>query len=461
MTKKRRSAWDIDMLHGPLWDKIIIFALPLALTGVMQQLLNTADVAVLGRFVGKNAIAAVGNNISLIGLTVSLFMGLSLGANVVIAQNIGAKRTDEARSAVHTAVLAAVATGFLVFVVGEILVAPVMELLAVPPDVRDMAEAYLRIYLAGMPVIGLYNFEAAIFRSRGDTRTPLIALAAASSLNLALNLLFVANGFGVHGVAWATVAANATSAAILFWTLMRTDGVIRIKIKRLRIDKKQLRAIVGIGLPAGIQGMVFSLSNLIIQSAINSLGADVMAASAAAFTIEINVFCIINAFGQAATTFVSQNYGAGNLARCRRATRTAMLLNVAFMGTLSVFILLFAEPLLAFFNNDPRVVAFGKIRLFYVVAPEIINVVMEGLSGAMRGYGISLLPAMLTLVGICGIRITWVYTVFAASPDYETLMTTYPVSWFVTALFLCGAYKYSLKHLKYVDGLFEAPAKER
>ena len=443
------STRTLDMLHGSLWDKLIFFALPLALTGIMQQLLNAADVAVLGQFVGKNAMAAVGNNISIIGLLVNLFMGLSLGANVVIAMNLGAKRLERAHEAVHTAFLLALFIGCAVAVAGELMVYPLMRMMEVPADVWDMAETYLRIYLIGMPVMGIYNFESAIFRSRGDTRTPLVSLVIASLLNVVLNLLFVLSfGMGVDGVVWATVIANAVSAAILFRALCRAEDVIHLDLHGMRLNRVLLKKIVQIGLPAGIQGMVFSLSNLIIQAAINSLGADAMAASAAAFTIEINVFCIVGAFGQATTTFVGQNYGAGNLERCRQSTWIAMKLNALFMGLLSVFILLFAEEMLAFFNPDPNVVELGKIRLLYVVGTEIICVVLEGLSGAMRGYGNSLMPALLTLVGICGIRITWVYTLFAERPSYEVLMATYPASWLVTTVLMCFAYRFHMQHIK-------------
>ena len=442
------------MLQGSLWDKLIFFALPLALTGVLQQLLNAADVAVLGQFVGKNAMAAVGNNISIIGLLVNLFMGLSLGANVVIAMHIGGKRLDRAHEAVHTAFLLAMFVGIAVAVLGELLVYPLMHMMMVPQDVWEMAETYLRIYLLGLPVMGIYNFEAAIFRSRGDTRTPLISLVIASLLNLVLNLVFVLRfQMGVAGVVWATVIANTVSAILLFRALRRTKDVIHIELKSMHMDRKLLKNIVRIGLPAGIQGMVFSLSNLIIQSAINSLGPDAMAASAAGFTIEINVFCIVNAFGQAATTFVSQNYGAGNLERCKEVTWTAMKLNVLFMGLLSVFILIFAEELLSFFNPDPNVVALGKIRLLYVVGPEVICVVLEGLSGALRGYGYSMIPALLALVGICGIRITWVYTLFAEQPTYEILMATYPVSWLITTILMGFAYRFHMQHLKPLRGV--------
>lgn len=440
---------DIDMLHGTLWDKIILFALPLALTGFMQQLLNAADVAVLGQYVGKNAMAAVGNNTSLIGLLVNLFMGLSLGANVVIAQNIGAEKFDRVRSAVHTAFLLAIIVGVALCVVAEVVVNPVFEVLQVPEQVLPMAETYLRIYALGLPVMGIYNFEAAIFRSRGDTQTPLIALTVASFLNIALNLIFVLKlGMGVDGVAWATVIANAVSAAILFYYLRQAEGVIHLELSELKLDKACLKETVRIGLPAGVQGMVFSLSNILIQAAINALGPEAMAASAAAFTIEINVFCLTSGFGQAATTFVSQNYGAGNLARCKEVTKVAMWINIALMFILSAAILYFAEPLIRFFNDDAEVIRLGVIRLWYIIVPEIISVVMEIISGSLRGYGISLAPALITLVFVCGIRITWVFTVFAKLPTYATLMAVYGISWFFTMIFLIVAYRFYMKNLK-------------
>ncbi len=447
------NAKDIDMLHGSLWDKIIVFALPLALTGVMQQLLNAADVLTLGQFVGKNAMAAVGNNISMVGLIVSLMMGLSLGANVVIAQNIGAKRIDRAHSAVSTAFVLAGICGIFFCIIAEFLVAPIFYFLDVPKSVVEMAETYLRIFLLGLPAISFYNFQAAIFRSKGDTRTPLIALAAASGINVVLNLIFVLQlDWGVAGVAAATVIANVFSAIILFYELLKADGVIKLHLNALFVDKEELFEIVRIGLPAGIQGMVFSLSNLLIQAAINSLGADAMAASAAAFTIEINVFCVVNGFGQAATTFVGQNYGAGNLQRCKRATWVSMGLSALFMQTLCFVILFFADEVLSLFNEDPEVIRLGVIRLWYIVAPEMINVAMEVLSGALRGYGISLTPAIITLICVCGVRVAWVFTAFAKIPTYATLMAVYPISWLITTIILIAAYFYHMKRLKPARG---------
>ena len=440
---------EIDMLNGSLWDKIILFAMPLALTGVMQQLFNAADVAVLGQFVGKNAMAAVGNNTALIGLLVNLFMGLSLGANVVIAQNIGAKKIARAHAAVQTAFFLALTTGAVIAAIGETLVNPVFEILDVPEEVLPMAESYLRIYLLGLPVMGIYNFEAAIFRSRGDTQTPLISLTIASAINIALNLLFVLKfDMGVAGVAWATVIANAVSALMLFHALLTSKGVIHLDFGEIKFYKKILKDIVRIGLPAGIQGMVFALSNLLIQSAINFLGPDAMAASAAAFTIEINVFCVINGFGQAATTFISQNYGAGDLPRCKKITQTAMGLSMFFMAVMVAVVGYFAETLLKFFSDDANLISLGVIRIYYVVFPEFINVVMEILSGAMRGYGFSMPPAVITLIFICGIRIAWVYTIFEQSATFATLMAVYPVSWLVTMVFLIFAYRFYVNNLR-------------
>ena len=443
---------EIDMLHGSLWDKIILFALPVSLTGVMQQLFNTADVAVLGQFVGKNAIAAVGNNTALVGMLISLLMGLSLGANVVIAQFIGARKLNRVRDSVRTAFFLSIIGGVFICLLSQILVNPIFELLEVPKSVEPMAEIYLRIYALGIPFISIYNFEAAIFRSKGDTQTPLIALTAASLFNIALNLIFVTQfNFGIEGVAWATTISNAISAAILFYALLHSTGLVRLRLDKKNIDKACLKEIVRIGLPAGIQGMVFALSNLLIQAAINSLGADAMAASAAAFTIEINVFCLTMGFGQAATTFVSQNYGAGNLPRCKQATWTALKINAILMLILSTTILYFDETLVRFFNEDEEVVRLGVIRLWYIIAPELISVVMEIISGALRGYGISLAPAIITLICVCGIRITWVFTVFEKIPTYSTLMAVYGLSWLATMIFLIAAYRYYVKRLKVVE----------
>ena len=329
----------LDMLSGSLWDKIILFAVPLAFTGVLQQLFNAADVAVLGRFVSNEAMAAVGTDVPVIGTVVSLAMGLALGANVIVARFIGMKDEAAANRGVHTAFALALILGLVIATLGEIFCSEIMALLSVPDSVVEHASNYLRVFLLGLPFITVYNFLAAVFRSKGDTNTPLMALIVATVFNIAGNLFFVVViPMGAAGVALATALANGLAAGILFVKQLKMPGVLHLEFSRLlQFDKPTLNAMVRIGLPAGIQGMVFSLSNMIIQEAINNLGADAMAGSVAAFTIEINVYCFINAFGLAATTFVSQNYGAGNLARCRRATWVSMWINFAATALLIVW----------------------------------------------------------------------------------------------------------------------------
>lgn len=431
----------LDMLSGSLWDKIILFAVPLAFTGVLQQLFNAADVAVLGRFVSNEAMAAVGTDVPVIGTVVSLAMGLALGANVIVARFIGMKDEAAANRGVHTAFALALILGLVIATLGEIFCSEIMALLSVPDSVVEHASNYLRVFLLGLPFITVYNFLAAVFRSKGDTNTPLMALIVATVFNIAGNLFFVVViPMGAAGVALATALANGLAAGILFVKQLKMPGVLHLEFSRLlQFDKPTLNAMVRIGLPAGIQGMVFSLSNMIIQEAINNLGADAMAGSVAAFTIEINVYCFINAFGLA-TTFVSQNYGAGNLARCRRATWVSMWINFAATALLIVVVIAFAHRMLSFFSDSEAVIALGIVRIWYVVLPELISVVMETVSDAMRGYGYSLPPAMVTLVCICSIRILWVYTVFPASPTFDTLMMVYPVSWLVTMTLLVVLY---------------------
>lgn len=432
----------INMLEGSLWDKMIVFALPLAFTGMLQQLYNAADVAVLGRFVSDVAVAAVGNNVPVIGLIISFCMGLALGVNVVVARALGMKNDRKANEAVRTSFLTAIVFGVVALIIGQLLAGPAMQWLDVPAEVRDDALMYLRVYLLGMPFIAVYNFLAAVFRSQGDTQTPLWALLAASLFNIAGNLLAVlVFNWGIAGVALATVLANLLSSVILFVRLTHLEGPLRLVPSQLfQIDSSALRSIVRIGWPAGIQGAVFSISNLVIQSAINSLGPEAMAGSVAAFTIEINVYCFINAFALAATTFVSQNYGARNLERCRRVMWTAMGLNMLATILMTTLVLIFGRNLLGIFTHNPEVIALGMIRIFWVVLPQPISVVMDTLSGCMRGYGYSMPPAMVTLIVICSVRLIWVYTAFPLSPTYETLMMVYPLSWIITMFGLIGLY---------------------
>ena len=434
------------MLSGSMWDKIPIFALPVAATAILGQLFNASDLAVVGNFTGAQktaAVAAVGANSPIINLILNLFMGIALGANVVIANAVGRDDKDEVQRAVHTVIIASLVGGVAVSVIGEMIAGPLLGMMQIPDDVYPLALLYLRIYLAGMPVILLYNVEAAIFRSVGETRIPLVALALSGVLNVILNLFFVAVLHRtVDGVATATVLSNVVSALILYRRLCASDKYIRVEKSRMRVDGASLRRILVIGVPAGVQSAVFSVSNIVIQSAINSLGTVVMAASSAAFNIEIITYDILNAFSQACTTFVGQNYGAGQIRRCKRT----LLLSLAEGGlslVLSVGTLLFfGKPLLAVFNSDPVVVDTGYIRLMMVMSAHFFSMLYEVMSGYLRGFGISLVPAFLTMLGVCGIRIAWIQWVFPLSSTFKTIMWVYPISLAATAFLIFCALLY-------------------
>ncbi len=433
----------LDMLHGSIWKELPKFAMPVAATAILEQLFNASDVAVVGNFTGAQrtaAVAAVGANSPIIGLLVNLFIGIALGSNVVIAHAIGRGDEETVRKAVHTSVLVSVLGGILVALAGELIAAPLLGLLNVPDDVFPLALLYLRIYLAGMPVILLYNFEAAIFRSIGETKIPLIALAASGVLNVLLNLFFVAVlHMTVNGVAIATVISNAVSAALLYRRLRRTSRAIHLEPRLLRIDAEILKRMLRIGLPAGIQSAVFSLSNIVIQSAINSLGTVVMAASSAAFNIEILTYDILNSFSQACTTFVGQNFGAGDLRRCRKTLALCLIEGIIAVAAAISIILFFGRSLLAIFNTDPEVVAIGYIRLMMIMLSHSFRLLYEVMSGYLRGFGISLVPAVLTMIGVCGVRIAWIQLVFPQSRTFRTIMTAYPISLSVTALLIFTA----------------------
>ncbi len=434
---------NIDMLNGSIADKIVKFALPLAITGLLQQFFNAMDVAVVGKYAvdSENAMAAVGCNAPVVGLMVNLFVGISLGANVVISRFIGQQNEKGIRSAVHTSILVSLICGVFMTLIGTYFSKDLLMLLKVPENVLPMALKYIRIYLLGMPVILLYNFEAAIFRSNGDTKSPLICLSIAGITNICLNLLFV-RGFhmAAEGVAIATVVSNLISSLLLFFKLIFSKTEISISFKEFKIDSKILLTILKIGVPAGVQGMVFSISNLCVQSAINELGSDIMAASSAAFNIEIFAYYIINAYGQACTTFIGQNYGAGKMERCKKVIRADLLQSIGVTIVMTAVILLAARPLVRLFTNNPAIIEPARERIFFIVGFELVNVFMEIYSGAMRGFGFSLSPAIITLIGVCGIRIYWVFEYFPAHKNFTSLLMCYPISWILTAIGLVLCY---------------------
>ena len=431
MEKSKRDK-ALNMLSGSMWDKILRYALPVAATGILGQLFNASDVAIVGNFASTDkvaAVAAVGANGPVIGFVLNLFIGIALGANVVIANAIGRGDRETVSKAVHTSIVASVVGGFIVMLIGQALAKPVLLMLNVPDEVFPLAMKYMRIYLVGMPVILLYNFESAIFRSAGDTKTPLLALAISGVLNVILNIFFVTVlDMTVDGVAVATVIANAVSSLMLTQKLMKSELLVKIELKKLKVSWGILWRILKIGLPAGVQSAVFSLSNIVIQSAVNSLGKVVMAASSAAFNIESMAYFIFNSFGQACTTFVGQNYGAGQIDRCRKALKLCLIEDIIATATTVGIIIASGSYLLALFNSDPEVIRLGLVRLRYIFIGYIFSTLYDIMCGYLRGFGISLAPALLTMFSVCGIRMVWIATVFPISPSFETIMQVYPIS---------------------------------
>ena len=417
---------EIDMLNGTLWDKILRYALPVAATGILEQLFNASGIMIVGNFSHGNGtadVAAVGSNAPVTGLILNLFIGLALGANVVIANAIGRGSGDAVRKAVHTSIIAAVAGGVMVALIGELVAGPLLGMLNVTAEVFPLALTYLRIYLLGMPVILLYNFEAAIFRSVGDTQAPLAVLTISGVLNVTFGLFFViVCGMSVDGVALATVLANVISSMILLYRLVHTDAVIGVRLRELRVDWLTLRQILRIGLPAGIQSAVFAVANIIIQAAINSLGTVVMAASSAAFNIEIIAYYMFNSFSQACATFTGQNHGARQIRRCRRVL--GLCVAEAFVCTAATI------ALVLFFGHV------GFTRLVLVFSAYPFSMLYEVMSGYLRGFGISLMPAVLTIIGVCGVRLTWIWFVFPLYRTFTAIMIVYPISLAATAVLI-------------------------
>lgn len=438
--EKELKKQKLDMLNGSIWNKLPVFALPIAATGILEQLFNASDIAIVGNFAQTDktaAVAAVGANSPIIGLILNLFIGIALGANVVIANAIGRDDRQTVQKAVHTSMVVSVIGGVLVAIIGELIAEPLLTVLNVPDDVLELALLYLRIYFLGMPVILLYNFEAAIFRSIGETKMPLIALTLSGILNVLLNLFFViVLKMSVNGVATATVLANVVSAGILYIKLIKSDKYIKVEFKKLRIDGKVFAKIMQIGLPAGIQSAVFAVANIVIQGAINSLGTVVIAASSAAFNIEIIAYNVMNSFSQACTTFVGQNFGANKIDRCKKTLFLCLIEDAIASGTAILIVLITGKFLLSIFNNNPEVIEIGYTRLVIIFIAYIFSMLYEVMSGYLRGFGFSLVPAILTTVGVCVLRIIWINTVFPANRTFVTIMTAYPVSLATTAVLI-------------------------
>lgn len=429
------------MTKGPLLGKMLLFALPLAASSVLQLLFNMADVIVVGRFAGSTALAAVGGTTQVINLMVNLFIGLSVGANVVLATLIGQKQDHKLPEMVHTAMGIALVSGVGLLAAGQLLARPVLVLISTPPEVLELAVLYLHIYFLGMPFIMGYNFGAAILRSRGDTRRPLYFLVLSGVLNVLLNLLLViVFQLSVAGVAIATVLSNLVSFSLIITCLIHEDGPLRLEVRQIRIHPAAARRILSIGIPAGLQSVVFSLANVCIQSGVNSFGAACVAGSSAANNFESLTYTTVNAFGQAAVTFTGQNYGAREYGRCRRVALLAWLASLTVSLTMNSTFYLLRAALLQIYTIDPAVIAYGIQRMSCALRFQFLMTPYEILAGSLRGMGHSSLPAALTVLGTCVLRLVWVYTVFAHWHEFAVLMLAYPVSWVLTSALVLASW---------------------
>jgi len=431
-----RQDRQMDMVNGPLLKNIILFSIPLMLSNFLQLLFNAADTIVVGKFAGENALASVGATGSLVFLLTSLFSGLSVGTNVVIANSYGGNNEDQIRRAVHTSIWLGLVSGAFLTVAGYFLARPMLQMMSTPDNIIGGSVLYMRIYFLGVIALLIYNFGAAVLRSKGDTKRPLYFMVISGVLNLCLNLVFViVFKWDVAGVAIATVISELVSAVLVVYALTKQTDAARLDLKAIRFDGPTTRKIVAIGIPAGIQGIVFALSNVVIQSGINSFGSSsIVAGNSAAANLESFVYIGTGAFTQAEITFTSQNIGAGK----RKAAGRIMLESLVLVG-ISAFIIgyaawYFGHTLLGLYTNAEEVKAVGLIRLEYVAKPLYLNGILDVFVNSMRGMGISTLPTIFMIAGICGVRLFWMATVFPGSHTLETIYMCYPISWIVTTV---------------------------
>ena len=435
MVKAKSKNYELDMLNGPILSRMLRFTVPLMCSSILQILFNAADIVVIGRFAGPTALAAVGSNTALINLVTNLFIGLSIGANVVVARYFGAKDNDNVSQAVHTSITLGIVSGIILTVAGVVGARLFLRLMLSPEDVLPKATVYLRIYFLGMIPMMVYNFGSAILRAVGDTKRPLYYLMFAGVLNVILNLLFVlVFHMEVAGVALATIISQFISAVLILSCLCRENSAIKLNFKHLKIEGHKFRQIVKVGLPAGFQGCVFALSNTVIQSSVNSFGSTVMAGNAAATNLEGIVYFAMNSFYQAAISFSSQNAGAGNYKRIKRIVLTAQGC-VIVAGAAAGFGLLYSGPfVLRLFSADSDVIRAGMVRLSVILSTYFLCGMMDVMVGGLRGIGYSVTPMVVSLIGACGLRLVWLSTVFQI-PKFHTpriVYLSYPVSWLIT-----------------------------
>lgn len=436
--------------------KMLRFAVPLMFSSILQLLFNAADVVVVGKFAGDDALAAVGCTGSLINLLINLFMGLSVGANVMVARHFGAKRESELKKSVHTSMLLSVLGGLLLTGVGVFFTEGILELMETPAEVLPLAALYLRIYFMGMVPNMIYNFGSAILRAIGDTKRPMYFLALAGVVNVCLNLIFViVLSWGVAGVAVATVISQTISAVLVVICLLRERGAIRLNLKELKIDKKELLAILRIGIPAGLQGCIFSLSNVVIQKSVNGFGKVTVSGNSAASNLEGFVYVSMNAFHQATLSFMSQNYGAGRYDRLKKIAVAGILCVTATGLTLGNLEYFFGRTLLNIYTSSENVIDAGVVRLSIICTTYFLCGMMDVMVGALRGLGYSFVPMIVSLCGVCGIRLVWLFTVFEMEEYHlvETVYVSYPISWLATFLIHLGSYIVISRKMKKMTGL--------
>lgn len=428
---------NIDMQSGPLVKNIIRFALPIALSSILQQLFNSADTAIAGKFGTPNALAAVGTNGEIVALAVSLSSGLAVGANVVISHFIGAGQKEKISGAVHTSMLYSVIAGIILGVIGIFSAEPLLRLINTPDNVLDSAVLYLRLYSAGIPFLMIYDFGSAVLRSKGDSRRPLIALMISGIINVLLNLFFVIIlQMSVAGVALATDISTLLSAVIVVYWLSREDGELKLKFKNLKFDRESLIKINVIGIPAALQGAVFCISNIFIQSAINTFGSETAAGSAIAMNFEYIAYYVNTSFGQATATFTAQNYAARNIKRCRKVFIDCLVLGIVFSVLMCSAFVIFRYQLSVLFSSSVSEIRYSCERIMIILLFQPLCTLYEIPAWTMRGLGYSTLTAIETTLGICAVRIIWLYTVFAHFKTLDSLFVVFPVTWVITSVII-------------------------
>lgn len=438
-----KKKYEVDMCNGPLFSKIILYTLPLILSGILQLLFNAADMVVAGRYAGSDALAAVGSTSSLINLLVNVFMGLSVGANVLVAHYYGAQREEDLKTTIHTSISLSIICGIFLSFVGVLFASPLLTMMGTPDSLIGYAVSYMQIYFIGMPVSLLYNFGAAILRAIGDTKRPLYYLLISGVINVILNMIFVI-GFSmdVRGVAFATIISQAVSAILITRCLMKLEGACRLDIKSLCLNKEKIIRIAKVGLPAGFQGALFSTSNVIIQSSVNSFGATAVAGNTATMNLEGFIYISMNSFHQTAISFTGQNMGA------RKTDRVIKTLLYCQIGVIATGLLMgvagwnFGAPLLGIYSDEAAVIAFGLRRMKIIFLSYFLCGTMDVMVGSLRGMGYSIMPMIVSLLGACGLRILWIFTVFKMTHSPEILYYSYPISWFITTMVHLACFMY-------------------